>query len=130
MDSEISQTNSLNSSISKVETTQDSLAGLATGGFIADALAMPVHWYYDRSALHQDYGIVRDYMAPRSQHSGSILWRSEYTALNERGDILHDQAQYWGQRGIHYHQFLRAGENTLNLQLGKVLMKTHVTCFA
>lgn len=128
MDSEISQTNSLNSSISKVETTQDSLAGLATGGFIADALAMPVHWYYDRSALHQDYGIVRDYMAPRSQHSGSILWRSEYTALNGRGDILHDQAQYWGQRGIHYHQFLRAGENTLNLQLGKVLMQSLSAC--
>lgn len=106
----------------------DSLTGLAMGSFIADALAMPVHWYYDRSALRQDYGIIRDYTAPKSPHAGSILWRSQYTALNERGDILHDQARYWGQRGIHYHQFLRAGENTLNLQLAKVLMESLIAC--
>ena len=36
-------------------------------------------------------------------------------------DILLEQAQYCGQRGIHYHEFLRAGENTLNFQLAKVL---------
>ena len=100
---------------------QDRCAGSAWGSFIGDALAMPVHWYYDRAALKRDYGAVRDYMAPRNPHADSILWRSEYTALNERGDILREQAQYWGQRGIHYHQFLRAGENTLNLQLAKVL---------
>ena len=102
----------------------DALMGMTMGGFIGDALAMPVHWYYDRSALHRDYGLVRDYMAPRSLHADSILWRSEYTALNDRGNILHDQARYWGQRGIHYHQFLRAGENTLNLQLAKLLMES------
>jgi len=87
-----------------------------------DALAMPVHWYYDRAALIRDYGVVRDYAAPKNPHADSILWRSEYTPLNERGDILHNQAKYWGQRGIHYHQFLRAGENTLNLQLANVLI--------
>ncbi len=102
----------------------DQLRGLAWGSFIGDALAMPVHWYYNRTALHRDYGIVRDYLAPRNPHADSILWRSEYTALNARGDILRDQAQYWGQRGIHYHQFLRAGENTLNLQLAKVLIES------
>jgi len=101
---------------------------MTMGGFIGDALAMPVHWYYDRSALYRDYGSVRDYMAPRSPHADSILWRSEYTALNDRGNILHDQARYWGQRGIHYHQFLRAGENTLNLQLAKVLMDSLIDC--
>ncbi len=82
---------------------------------------MPVHWYYDRAALKRDYGVVRGYVAPQNPHADSILWRSEYTPLNERGDILREQAQYWGQRGIHYHQFLSAGENTLNLQLAKVL---------
>jgi ADP-ribosylglycohydrolase len=87
---------------------------------------MPVHWYYDRAALHRDYGIVRDYVPPRNPHPGSILWRSEYTALNARGEILHDQAEYWGRRDIHYHQFLRAGENTLNLQLAKMLMESLV----
>jgi len=105
----------------KSSTTHEKLKRIALGSFIGDALAMPVHWYYDRGALRQDYGVVRDYLAPRNPHPGSILWRSEYTPLNTRGDILHEQAQYWGQRGIHYHQFLRAGENTLNLQLAKVL---------
>jgi ADP-ribosyl-[dinitrogen reductase] hydrolase len=87
------------------------------GLFIGDALAMPVHWYYDRQALFQDYGEVADYLAPHNPHSGSILWRSRYSPVNPKGDILHDQARYWGQKGVHYHQFLRAGENTLNLQL-------------
>ena len=102
----------------------DRLAGLAWGSFIGDALAMPVHWYYDRAALVRDYGVVRDFVGPKNPHADSILWRSEYTPLSERGDILHDQAQYWGQRGIHYHQFLRAGENTLNLQLAKALIES------
>jgi ADP-ribosyl-[dinitrogen reductase] hydrolase len=99
-------------------------AGAIWGTLIGDALAMPVHWYYDRSALHRDYGVVRYYVTPRNPHPDSILWRSSYTPLNQRGDILHEQAQYWGQRGIHYHQFLRAGENTLNLQLGRVLTES------
>ena len=105
----------------------DRLPGLAWGSFIGDALAMPVHWYYDRAALHRDYGLVRDYLAPKNPHADSILWRSEYTPLNERGDILREQSQYWGQRGIHYHQFLGAGENTLNLQLAKVLADSILT---
>jgi ADP-ribosyl-[dinitrogen reductase] hydrolase len=104
----------------------DPLHGMVWGSFIGDALAMPVHWYYDRAALHRDYGTVRDYLPPRNPHPGSILWRSEYTALNARGEILHDQAEYWGRRDIHYHQFLRAGENTLNLQLAKMLMESLV----
>jgi ADP-ribosylglycohydrolase len=84
---------------------------------------MPVHWYYDREALRREYGEITDYLAPKNPHTGSILWRSEYTALNEKGEILHDQAVYWGQRGIHYHQFLQAGENTLNFQLASELVK-------
>lgn len=93
--------------------TQGSLLGL----FIGDALAMPVHWYYDRAALKRDYGWVSDYRVPQEYHPGSILWRSKYQALNEKGEILHDQAQYWGRHGVHYHQFLQPGENTLNLKL-------------
>jgi ADP-ribosyl-[dinitrogen reductase] hydrolase len=87
------------------------------GALVADALAMPVHWYYDRRALQRNYGHVEHFVAPKNPHADSILWRSAYTPLNERGEILHEQAKYWGQRGVHYHQFLRAGENTLNFQL-------------
>jgi len=94
-----------------------SLNDAMLGALAADALAMPAHWYYDRAALARDYGQISSYLAPRNPHPDSILWRSNYTAINERGDILHDQARYWGQRGVHYHQFLVAGENTLNFQL-------------
>ena len=93
------------------------------GSLVADAAAMPVHWYYDRAALKSEYGEITSYVPPKNPHTGSILWRSEYTALNEKGEILHDQAKYWGQRGIHYHQFLRAGENTLNFQLATELVR-------
>jgi ADP-ribosyl-[dinitrogen reductase] hydrolase len=96
------------------------------GSLAADALAMPVHWYYDRSALIRDYGVVDHFMAPRNPHPGSILWRSAYQPLNERGDILREQADYWGQRDIHYHQFLKAGENTLNFRLAQELFN-HVS---
>lgn len=105
-----------------IPASDEKRAGAIWGTFIGDALAMPVHWYYDRAALRRDYGSVSDYLTPRNPHPDSILWRSTYRPLNERGDILHEQSQYWGQRGIHYHQFLRAGENTLNLQLGRVLI--------
>ncbi len=66
------------------------------GLFVGDALAMPVHWYYDRHALLRDYGLVTEYVAPRNPHPESILWRSSYQSPNSLGDILHDQAPYWG----------------------------------
>jgi ADP-ribosylglycohydrolase len=93
------------------------------GALVADALAMPVHWYYDRLALKRDYGRVDRFMAPKNPHPDSILHRSQYTPVNANADILHDQAVYWGQRGVHYHQNLRAGENTLNFQLARALYR-------
>jgi ADP-ribosylglycohydrolase len=98
--------------------------GTLYGFCIGDALAMPVHWYYNRQALFEDYGRVTDYLAPRNPHPDSILWRSTYAAPNSRGEILHDQARYWGQKGIHYHQFLKAGENTLNVKIGGLLIES------
>ena len=95
-----------------------------TGLCIGDALAMPVHWYYNRRALENDYGLVTDFLQPRNPHPDSILWRSTYTSPNAKGEILHDQAQYWGQRGIHYHQFLDAGENTLTVKICRLLVES------
>ena len=100
----------------------DRVAGALLGMYIGDALAMPVHWYYNVQTLQIDYGRVTDYLCPRNPHPDSILWRSSYTPPPGRVDIRHDQAQYWGKRDIHYHQFLRAGENTLNLQLARELL--------
>lgn len=108
----------MNSSISPA----DRVAGALYGTFIADALAMPVHWYYDTNALHRDYGQVRDYLAPKNPHPDSILWRSSFAPTSPAADILHDQARFWGEKGIHYHQLLEAGENTLNAQLARELL--------
>lgn len=91
------------------------------GALVADALAMPVHWYYDRLALRRDYGRVDRFLPPRNPHPNSILHRSRYIPVSPTADILHDQAKYWGQEGIHYHQQLHAGENTLNFQLARAL---------
>ncbi len=103
-------------------TLTSSQRGALYGMFIGDALAMPVHWYYDTLALQRDYGTVTDYLPPQNPHPDSILWRSSYYPPNKNGDILHDQAQFWGQKGIHYHQFLKAGENTLNLKICRELL--------
>ena len=98
--------------------------GTLYGLCIGDALAMPVHWYYNRRSLKKDYGRVTDYLAPRNPHPDSILWRSSYVAPNSKGEILHDQAEYWGQEGIHYHQFLKAGENTLTVKICRLLIES------
>lgn len=95
----------------------DRAKGALYGAFIGDALAMPVHWYHETHKLKADYGEVVDFMKPRNPHTDSFMDSASYTPPNKKGDILHDQAKYWGKKGIHYHQFLEAGENTLNLQL-------------
>lgn len=53
----------------------DHVRGLAWGSCIGDALAMPVHWYYDRAALHRDYRIVRDYLGSSSLRLSAALRR-------------------------------------------------------
>lgn len=87
------------------------------GALVADAVAMPVHWYYDQRAIDRDYGELSGYAAPRNPHPDSILWRSQWTPPATAFDILREQAAHWGKRGVHYHQFLAAGENTLNFRL-------------
>lgn len=101
---------------------EERIRGAFWGMFIGDALAMPVHWYYDTLALMKDYGEITDFLQPKNPHPDSILWRSSYSPVNSKADILHEQAQYWGRKGIHYHQFLKSGENTLNLQLARELL--------
>ena len=97
----------------RLSRSETSLLGLR----IADALAMPVHWYYDRDALRSDYGVVRDLVDPKPNHPGSIFWRSSWRAPSPALDILGDQREFWGRRGVHYHQNLGAGENTLTAKL-------------
>jgi ADP-ribosylglycohydrolase len=85
---------------------------------------MPAHWYYKQDLIERDYGTIRGYQAPKNQHPDSELWRSHYESTCPKDDILHDQVQYWGKPGIHYHQFLQAGENTLNLKIAALLAES------
>jgi hypothetical protein len=41
------------------------ICGSLIGFYIGDALAMPVHWYYDLSRLKSDFGRISCYEAPK-----------------------------------------------------------------
>ena len=103
-----------------------SLQNAFLGSLVADSISMPVHWYYNRQSLDADYGDFQTYCKPKAHHPDSILWRSSYRPLNSKADILGRQAKYWGQKGVHYHQFLESGDNTLNLQLASELYRDSI----
>ena len=108
------------------------LRGMLWGMFVGDALAMPVHWYYDVAALQRDFGIVRDYQTPRDAHPSSIMSLASTGAAgrgSQKGEvvgrvILHGKKHLWGQPNRHYHTGLQAGDNTLNLLCVRVLLRT------
>lgn len=100
---------------------------------MGDALSMPVHWYYDTRVLDEEFGYIREYKAPREVHPTSIMHCSSTGGGGRGGDggqvigkvILHDKAQYWGggNRGIHYHRGMAAGENTLTSRCARLLLR-------
>ncbi|XP_078101143.1 uncharacterized protein LOC144513829 isoform X2 [Sander vitreus] len=97
----------------------------------ADSMSMPVHWYYDVDDIRRDFGgWISDFNSPRETHPSSILslsntagsGRTSGTSGARRPDvvgnvILHNKLELWkSSRGsAHYHQGLRAGDNTLNV---------------
>jgi hypothetical protein len=77
----------------------DRVRGALWGIFIADALSMPVHWYYDVSALKRDFGTITDYQAPKQRHPGAALGRLAvgHGAVSGAADCsLHEQANKSG----------------------------------
>jgi ADP-ribosylglycohydrolase len=110
----------------------DRMRGALWGIFVGDALAMPVHWYYNIAALWQDFGQIRDYQAPKVHHPNSIMALAN-TAKSGRGSqdggivgevILKGKKHHWGQANRHYHQGMQAGDNTLNLLCARVLLRS------
>ena len=96
--------------------------------FIADSLAMPVHWFYDTAAIDQAFpqGIDRFYAAPAS-HPTSIMGRPLAADSLVGSVILTSQAKKdrYGVANTHYHAELPAGENTLNAYCSRVLLQTY-----
>ncbi|NJM12583.1 MAG: ADP-ribosylglycohydrolase family protein [Synechococcaceae cyanobacterium SM1_2_3] len=112
-------------------TITDRFRGALWGMFVGDALAMPVHWYYNVAALQRDFGTIRDYQAPKDFHPSSIMALAS-TGRAGRGDqhgevvgrvILKGKKPYWGRPNTHYHQGMRPGDNALNLHCARVLIR-------
>ncbi len=110
----------------------DRWRGALWGMFVGDALAMPVHWYYDIAALRRDFGVIRDFQPPRDFHPSSIMSLAS-TAGAGRGSqegevvgsvILHGKKHLWGRSNRHYHEGLQSGDNTLNLLCVRVLLRS------
>ena len=102
------------------------------GMFVGDAIAMPVHWYYDLRQLREDYGQIETYTEPKDRFMNSIMNLSNTGGGgrgSDQGDIvgrviLHGKKKYWVRGGnYHYHLGLKAGENTLEAQLSRLLLK-------
>ncbi|GBF98933.1 hypothetical protein Rsub_11725 [Raphidocelis subcapitata] len=109
----------------------DRVRGALWGVFIADALSMPVHWYYNPGDIKRDFGRVTDYRAPKERHPSSIMSLSN-TGGHGRGDqkgriigdvINHGKHEFWGRPNVHYHQGMAAGENTLNALCTRVVVR-------
>lgn len=114
------------------------------GMFSGDALAAPTHWYYGGfPQIQSDYGRggITGYTRPVTQLSGSILNKSDpngggrlsYDSIGGKtitiiGDVInHGKLEYWNpKKSFHYHATLQVGENTLEMQLARVLMKSIV----
>lgn len=104
--------------------------------YVADALSMPVHWYYNPLDILKDFpqGIAKFEDAP-SKHPSSIMSLHSTQAggrgLQEKngekeivGDvILKGKRKFWGVANQHYHQGMKAGENTLNAHCARLVTR-------
>lgn len=103
--------------------------------FVADSLAMPAHWFYNTLDIDRAFeGGIRGLADAPLRHPSSImpLHSTHHGGRGSQGGqreivgdvILKGRRQYWGVAGMHYHQGLRAGENTLNAHCTRVLMRS------
>ena len=105
--------------------------------FVAEALAMPVHWGYNPMDIERLFpGGVKGFEAAPEYHPSSIMslhstsqgGRSAVAKRAQRqivGEvILKGRAKYWGKANTHYHQGMQAGENTLNAHCTRALLRT------
>ena len=116
----------------------DRLRGALWGLFAGDAVASPTHWYYGgERQVRGDYdGPITGYVQPKSTMMGSIMpksntdgaGRGSFNANRKTviGDVInHGKKPFWDPaKSHHYHATLRAGEETLEASLVRVLLRT------
>jgi hypothetical protein len=123
---------------------EDRLKGALWGFFAGDALSAPTHWFYggERQVVAEYGHPILDYTKPNQHLAGSILnksnlngggrsggWASSGVASKTIiGDVInHGKKELWNPtKSIHYHATLQRGENTLEAQLGRLLMQSIV----
>jgi ADP-ribosylglycohydrolase len=108
--------------------------------FVADALAMPVHWYYNAMDIERAFpGGIQRFEAAPDFHPSSIMSLHSTSSggrhFGRRGAgdpqpqvvgdvILKGRARYWNVPNVHYHQGMGPGDNTLNAYCARVLMRS------
>jgi ADP-ribosylglycohydrolase len=107
--------------------------------YVGDALSMPAHWFYNPQDILQAFpgGIQKLEDAP-SYHPSSIM-SLHSTARGGRGTqsggagrsvvgevILKGKTPFWGQANQHYHQGMKAGENTLNAHCARLITRSMI----
>jgi ADP-ribosylglycohydrolase len=114
---------------------------------------MPVHWYYQPLEIELAFagGIQRFEAAPTFHPSSIMSLHSKNKGGRQSADksssatqgaswnkpvpqvvgdiILKDKAQFWDTPNVHYHQGMKAGENTLNAHCARVLMRSLARSF-
>ena len=110
----------------KISTILDRVQGALWGHFIANAVSVPAHWYYDLTLLKRDYGTITRYVAPRDKHAVYFMSINNKEGVPDpvKAHLVKvlppHKAKYWGDKPEslwHIHAGLRAGENDLNLNL-------------
>ena len=119
----------------------DRVAGALWGMLIADALAMPTHWFYGgaRQVLKYYGKPISGYISPLSEKGSfpdSIMSLSSTSSAgrgSSDGDIIgsvinHGKKAYWTRgSGYHYHCTLKRGENTLEGEMARLTMRSMST---
>ena len=102
------------------------------GELIGDAVGMPTMWFYSppKDVIGAfGRGGVTGFAPPPELHPTNTLMAEFYANNREHvrevvgSVILHGKQELWQKKNVHYHAGLRAGENTLNAQLLRVLLR-------
>jgi hypothetical protein len=110
------------------------------GACVGDALAAPIHWYYDLDRMRSDIKNCfpmecrddRDRLAYFCQvpsnlkHPDSWSYFKVYDPTKDPLGIVHGTEQHWTEPGAFYHGNLEKGESTTTVQMALLLTRSLV----
>ena len=114
------------------------------GGFSGDALGLVTDCSVNTRAIDRDYGLISTFTnpllathadggmhlgvnAPHIEHLGtqaSVMHPATVLEPVPKSDIMFGADRFHGQRGVHPHRNLGAGDVTLNAEIGNILAKS------